>query len=148
MEKITNIISKKQDHFHIVSPESSANNALCQMSCENVDYLVVLDENKSYIGLISEHDIACRVIVANKQIDKTKVKEIMNSSLPMATTEDTVEKCMRLMRQHHVRYLPIFENFHFKGIVSTEDILEEAVLNRMEIFDVDLGKTGRFGTIT
>jgi len=148
MEKITNIISKKQHHFHVVSPESSANDALCQMSCENVDYLVVLDENKSYIGLISEHDIACRVIVAHKEIDNTKVKDIMNRSLPLATTEDTVEKCMKMMHHHHVRYLPVFENFHFKGIVSNEDILEEAVINRMEIFDNEVGRTGRFGTLT
>ena len=148
MEKITNILSKKQPHFHTVSPASSANNALCQMCCENVDYLVVIDDEERYIGLITEHDIASRVIATNKQLGKTKVKDIMNKSLPVATTEDTVEKCMQLMRQHHVRYLPVFENFLFKGIVSSEDILEEAVNNRMEIFDTEIGRSGRFGMLT
>jgi hypothetical protein len=33
------------------------------------------------------------------------------------------------------RYLPVFEIHSFRGIVSSEDILEEAVNNRMEIFD-------------
>jgi len=148
MEKITNILAKKQPHFHSVSPASSANNALCQMSCENVEFLVVIDEDERYMGLITEHDIASGLIACNKQLDKIKVKEIMNMRLPVATTEDTVEKCMQLMQQHHVRYLPVFENFNFKGIVSTEDILDEAVNNRMEIFDTELGKTGRFGVLT
>jgi CBS domain-containing protein len=148
MEKITNILAKKQPHFHTVSPASSANNALCQMCCENVEFLVVIDEDERYMGLITEHDIASGLIASKKQLDKIKVKDIMNMGLPVATTEDTVEKCMQLMQQHHVRYLPVFENFNFKGIVSTEDILDEAVNNRMEIFDAELGKTGRFGVLT
>ena len=148
MEKITNILTKKQPHFHTVSPASSANSALSQMCCENVEYLVVIDDDEQYIGLITEHDIASGVIAANKHLMKTKVKDIMNKRLPVATTEDTVEKCMQLMQQHHVRYLPVFENFHFKGIVSSEDILVEAVNNRMEIFDAEMGRTGRFGVLT
>ncbi len=148
MEKITNILTKKQPHFHTVSPASSANNALSQMCCENVDYLVVIDDDERYIGLITEHDIASGAIAANKQLVKTKVKDLMNSRLPVATTEDTVEKCMQLMHHHHVRYLPVFENFIFKGIVSSEDILDEVVNNRMEIFDTELERTGRFGVLT
>lgn len=118
------------------------------MCCENVDYLVVMDEDDRFLGLITEHDIASGVLATNKKLTKTKVKDIMNKRLPFATTEDTVEKCMQLMRQHHVRYLPVFENFLFKGIVSSEDILEEAVNNRMKIFDTELSGTGRYGMLT
>jgi CBS domain-containing protein len=147
MEKITSILSKKQSHFHTVSPETSVDNALCQMCCENVDYLVVMDEEDRFLGLITEHDIASGVLAANKKLAKTKVKDMMNKRLPFATTEYTVEKCMQLMQQHHVRYLPVFENFSFKGIVSSEDILEEAVNNRMEIFDTEMTRVGRFGML-
>jgi predicted transcriptional regulator len=71
----------------------------------------------------------------------------MNESLPVATTDDTVEMCMQLMRQHNVRYLPVFENFTFRGIVSSEDILEEAVKSRTGIFDTEVHGTGRFGVL-
>jgi CBS domain-containing protein len=148
MEKITNILSKKEPHFHTVSPASSADFALSQMCCENVDYLIVVDEDERYIGLITEHDIARKVMYANKPMKKTTVKDVMNERLPVATTDDTVERCMQLMRQHNIRYLPVFENFSFRGIVSSEDILEEAVNNRMEIFDAELQRSGRFGFIT
>jgi FOG: CBS domain len=67
----------------------------------------------------------------------------MNKGLPAATTDDTVETCMQLMRQHHVRYLPVFEIHSFRGIVSSEDILEEAVYNRMEIFDAVVKRDSR-----
>jgi hypothetical protein len=42
----------------------------------------------------------------------------------------------------------VFENYSFRGIVSTEDILEEAVRNRMDIFDTEMRKAGRFGVLT
>lgn len=148
MEKITNILSKKQPHFHSVSPNTFVSDALSQMSCENVDYLVVIDDEDRYVGLVSEHEIASNLLAVKKSLIKIKVKDIMNQRLPFATSDDTVEKCMRLMQQHHVRYLPVFEGFNFKGIVSSEDILEEAVNNRMEIFDTEIGRTGRFGMLT
>ena len=147
MKKISVILKKKQPHFHTVSPQSSVSDALHQMCCEQVDYLVVIDEDEHYLGLITEHEIASKVIAINKSLVKTKVKETMNQRLPFATSEDTVEKCMRLMQQHRVRYLPVFDGFCFKGVISSEDILEEAVNNRMEIFDAEIGKTGRFGVL-
>jgi len=148
MEKITAILAKKQPHFHTVSPTCSVNDALSQMCCENVEYLVVIDDDEKYLGLITEHDITSGVILAKKHLLKTTVNDIMNKRLPVATTEHTVEKCMQLMNQHHIRHLPVFENFEFKGIVSSEDILNEAVNNRMEIFDTQMDKAGRFGMLT
>ncbi|WP_410971670.1 CBS domain-containing protein, partial [Salmonella sp. SAL4437] len=81
-------------------------------------------DGEKYVGLLTEHDIS-RVVISNKQLKTTKVSDIMNKGLPAAATDDTVERCMQLMRQHHIRYLPVFEIHSFRGIVSSEDILEE-----------------------
>jgi len=105
------------------------------MRCENVDYLVVINDDERFLGIISDHDIATRVVFGRKPLQKTSVKEIMNTRLPVVTTDDTVEKCMRTMHQHNVRFLPVFEGFNFKGIVSSDDIICEVVENRLDIFD-------------
>jgi CBS domain-containing protein len=147
MEKITSILCRKESHFHTISPIDTVANALNQMCCENVEYLVVMDDDDRFMGLVTEHDIATGAVVSNKSLLKTKVMDIMNKNLPLATTEDTVEKCMQLMRQHHTRWLPVFEGFIFKGIVTNEDILDEAVYNRMEIFDARQSRSDRFGMI-
>ena len=59
----------------------------------------------------------------------------MKTRLPVVTTDDTVEKCMKIMRQHSVRFLPVFDGFDFKGVISTDDIIYEVVKNRMDVFD-------------
>ena len=135
MEKITSILNRREPHFHTVSPSSSVIDALQQMRCENVDYLVVINDDERFLGIISDHDIATRVVFGRKPLQKTSVKEIMNTRLPVVTTDDTVEKCLRTMHQHNVRFLPVFEGFNFKGIVSSDDIICEVVENRLDIFD-------------
>jgi CBS domain-containing protein len=135
MEPITSILDRKQMHLHIVSPESLVTDALQQMRSENVDYLVVIDDDGRFLGLLTDHDIATKIIFGRKPLNKTLVREIMNTRLPVVTTDDTVEKCMRTMKQHNVRFLPVFDGFDFKGIVSSDDIIYEVVENRMEIFD-------------
>ena len=146
MEKITSILAKKELHFHTIPSGSTADTALSRMCYENVDYLIVMEDSR-YVGLITEHDITSKAVIRNKQLSKTKVSEVLNNRLPAASTEDTVERCMQLMRQHNVRYLPVFENYSFRGIVSTEDILEEAVNNRMEIFDTAAERESRIAAL-
>jgi CBS domain-containing protein len=135
MEKIASILSRKQSHFNNVSSSSFVSDALFQMSCQNIDYLVVVDENENFAGLLSEHDIATKVMFIDEPLNKTKVRDVMNRHLPHATTDDTVEDCMQLMQRHHIRFVPVFEEFIFAGVISSEDILSEAVYNRLEIFD-------------
>lgn len=148
MEKITLILDKKEPHLHSISPDATAEDALAQMCCENVDYLAVMDEDERFMGLITEHDIVSKVMFPSRSMNQVLVKEIMTDQLPSVTTEDTVERCMQQMRQHQIRYLAVFENFRFRGIVSSDDILDEAVRNRNQIFDTEVSRAGRFGFTT
>jgi CBS domain-containing protein len=135
MERITSILNRKQVHLHTVAANTFVTNALQQMRSENVDHLVVVNDEERFLGLLTDHDIATKIIFGGKSLSKTLVREIMNTRLPVVTTEDTVEKCMRTMKQHNVRFLPVFDGFDFKGIVSSDDIIYEVVQNRMQIFD-------------
>jgi CBS domain-containing protein len=137
MERITLILDRKAAHFHTVSPDCNISDALQQMHCENVDHLVVLDDEDKFLGVLSDHEIANKVLLGKKSLHNTTVREVMNNHLPFATTDDTVEKCMRTMRQHNVKYLPVFEEFDFKGVISSDDIIHEVVANRMKIFDAE-----------
>ena len=83
-----------------------------------------------YRGVLSEHDITVKLMYFSKPLNKIYVQDIMNTGLPVANNEDTLERCMLLMKQFSVRYLPVFDGLIFKGIISSDDIIEEAVFNR------------------
>jgi len=91
MERITLILERKGAHLHTVSAESPITDALQQMRSENVDYLVVLNDTERFLGILTDHDIATKIISGRKPFHKTSVREVMNTRLPVVTTEDTVE---------------------------------------------------------
>ena len=134
MENVMNILIRKQPYFNTISPSSTLGDALSRMSCENTDHLIVM-ENDQFLGVLTEHDITSKVMFNSRPLHQTSVKEMMNTHLPVANSDATVEGCIRLMRQFNVRYVPVFENYHFCGVVSSDDILQEAVYHRDEIFD-------------
>ncbi|HEY1869834.1 MAG TPA: CBS domain-containing protein [Chitinophagaceae bacterium] len=144
MEPITSILQRKEARLYTVSPESYVTDALQQMRSGNVDYLVVINTENRFLGILTDHDIATKIIFGNKPLHKTFVREIMNTRLPVVTTTDTVEKCMRTMQQHNVRFLPVFDGFDFRGVVSSDDIIHEVVENRMEIFDEEEDQSHTF----
>ena len=137
MEKITIILNRKESHFNYISPACSLDEALCRMNCEGTDHLVVMDEDGRFKGVITEHDIASKAVLEKLSLTKNTVRKLVNSNLPIASTEDTVEQCLQLMQRHQVRLLPVFEGFLFKGIITADDILREAASHRAEIFDED-----------
>lgn len=137
MENVTVLLDKKQSHFNKISPDCTISDALCRMSCQHTDYLIVMDDDERFLGLLTEHDIASKTIFNNRSITLTKVNQMMNTRLPVADADSTVEDCMRLMKRFHVRYLPVFKNLNFIGVVSSDDIIQEAVSHRLQIFDTE-----------
>jgi signal-transduction protein with cAMP-binding, CBS, and nucleotidyltransferase domain len=135
MENVTVLLARKQSHFNKISPSCTISDALCRMSCQNTDYLIVMDEDERFLGLLTEHDIATKTVFNNRSITLTKVNQLMNTRWPVADAEDTVEDVMLTMSRYNVRYVPVFKNLNFLGVVSCDDILQEAVSHRNAIFD-------------
>ncbi|MBK5273129.1 MAG: CBS domain-containing protein [Bacteroidia bacterium] len=135
MKKVTAILDRKQSHFKTVSPLLTIRDALNKMNCENTDHLIVMDDDENFLGIITEHDIMSKSLSAKIPNSEMQVSQIMNTHFPVAFIEDSVQTCMQSMQQYHVRILPVFDGHVFKGVVTADDILYEAVWNHNEIFD-------------
>ncbi|MBC7422624.1 MAG: CBS domain-containing protein, partial [Ferruginibacter sp.] len=46
-----------------------------------------------------------------------------------------VERCMQLLNIHKTRYLIVFDDNEFKGVVTINDVLREALENKEMVFD-------------
>jgi CBS domain-containing protein len=135
MEKVTSVLAHKHHSFNHVLPSTNLRDALFRMNCENADYLIVMDNDDRFLGILSDREVTSKVIYSRKPIENILVGDVMNTKLPVVDADDTVESCIRLMNQFKVRYLPVYDNFTFCGIVSSDDILKEAISSRAEIFD-------------
>lgn len=113
---------KSQDVWH-VSPEACVYDAIEMMAHKHVGALLVVSEGQ-LLGVVSERDYARKVILEGKSSKQTQVKEIMASPAICVTPEQTVENCMRIMTDKHIRHLPVVEDGSILGVVSIGDLVK------------------------
>lgn len=126
MTCLTKILETKYPFFNTTSQHHLLTDALYQMCCENVEYLIVL-EGDQFIGLLSEHDIAQKILFAHKPLAELTVGALMNRKLPLANATDSIEEVMQLLDRYNTRYMAIYDGLIFKGVVSENDLLKNAV---------------------
>ncbi|NWB64219.1 CBS domain-containing protein, partial [Pseudomonas sp. F1002] len=63
----------------------------------------------------------------------TKAHEIMNSPVITVDTHQTVETCMTIMTDRHLRHLPVVENGELLGLLSIGDLVKEAIAEQADL---------------
>jgi predicted transcriptional regulator len=100
--------------------------ALTIMKTENLSYVVVMQDG-NYLGIMSERDYTHKIKLQGKKSETTTVKDIMSSDYPVVGYEEDLQRCMVLMNVYKTRYLPIFEEMSFQGILTMNDLMREVI---------------------
>jgi signal-transduction protein with cAMP-binding, CBS, and nucleotidyltransferase domain len=129
MEQVADLLTRIYPQFNTAISNCLVSDALYQMCSENVDYLIILENNK-FQGIITDHDIASRILFENRPLNQIEVREYMNTSLPVVTPETSLHSCMKLMERYNVRHLAIYDQFDFKGVVSSYELMQELLHQR------------------
>ncbi len=135
MRTVANIFNRKGRHNITITPDSTVLQALKIMSEKNIGSVIVMDNDGHYCGLATERDYARKVILLGRSSGDTKVSEIMLEHLPRVTPDHTLDECMGIMSAHNIRYLPVFSNNEFYGVISVLDIVKETILAQQETID-------------
>lgn len=129
MEQVADLLTRIYPQFNTTAANCLVSDALYKICSENVDYLIILEDNK-FMGIITDHDITSRILFENRPLNQIEVREYMNTSLPVVTPETSLHNCMKLMDRYNVRHLAIFDQFDFMGVVSSYELMQEALHQR------------------
>jgi signal-transduction protein with cAMP-binding, CBS, and nucleotidyltransferase domain len=134
MRSVANILQNKQPVFNFIEPDAKVIEGLQLMNSVNLSYLIV-KHNDTFHGIFSERDYSRNVILKGLHSDTCTIKEVMSTNLPIVGMQDTAEKCMEMFNSHKTRYLLVFDDTEFKGVITINDILREAIENKEMVFD-------------
>ena len=123
---VRQLLETKGYEIHSILPDEMVYDAITCMNEKNVGALLVI-ENDTLIGIISERDYTRKIILQNRSSRETPVKDIMTSKVLYMTPTQTVEECMALMSKHHIRHLPVVDNDKPIGILSALDVMENII---------------------
>jgi CBS domain-containing protein len=86
---------------------------------------VVVVENGGVAGIITDRDIAVRVVAQGLDPDATRVDEVATMRPVTLTVDQTVEDAIRLVRAQDVRRIIVLQDGRAAGIVSLGDLAIE-----------------------
>jgi CBS domain-containing protein len=126
MKSIRQLLQDKRGGLCTIGPDATVFDALKLMAEKNIGALLVV-KNDKLVGIISERDYARKVILHGKSSRDTPVREIMTERAVCVQPDNTVEECMALMTDKHVRHLPVIENEKLIGVLSIGDLVKETI---------------------
>ena len=83
-------------------------------------------------GIISERDYARKVILRGRSSADTPVRDIMSSPVLTVSLDTSVQGCMQLMTDRHVRHLPVIDAGRVIGMVSIGDLVKAVIAEQRQ----------------
>lgn len=134
--KITDTIGsvlKRKGNVKILSiaPEQSVFEAIGVMAQHDIGALLVISGDK-LLGILSERDYARKCALLGHQSRETLVSEIMTPEVRAVGPLHTVDECMTIMTDHHIRHLPVIDCEKVVGLVSIGDLVKWVISDQAQ----------------
>jgi CBS domain-containing protein len=84
-------------------------------------------EGDRLVGVLTDRDIAVRVVAEGRDPEQVKVTEVASRDLVTLDPQQDLDEALRLMAQHQVRRLPVVEeDGRLVGVVAQADVAQQA----------------------
>ena len=122
MKLVKHLLDSKGRGIISIVPDASVLDAIKLMADKLVGSLLVM-QGDELVGIFTERDYARKVIIKGRSSQSTEVGEIMTPDLFSATSDMTVDQCMKLMTDHKIRHLPVVDDGAVTGVLSIGDLV-------------------------
>ncbi|KAK7302266.1 hypothetical protein RJT34_13151 [Clitoria ternatea] len=113
-------------------PETTTIYEACRrMAARRVDALLLTDSNALLCGILTDKDIATRVIAKEVTLDDTPVSKVMTRNPVFVLSETLAAEALQKMVQGKFRHLPVVENGEVLALLDIAKCLYDAIA-RME----------------
>jgi CBS domain-containing protein len=126
MKTVKQILRDKGSQVLSIQPDALVYDALKLMAEKDVGALLVLEKGR-LVGIISERDYARKVVLKGRSSLDIPVRDIMIERVMFVRPEQTVDECMALVTEKHVRHLPVLVGDRVVGIVSIGDLVKASI---------------------
>ena len=86
-------------------------------------YIIITEKGKP-TGMIASKDIVTKVVAKGKDLDKTPVRDAMNSPLVAIDPDEDLLKASEMMHKQGVRRLAVVKGGIIYGVITSGDIAQ------------------------
>ena len=122
MATVQEILSNKGLQILSIGGSESSLDAAMLMNTHKVGSLLVM-EDRSVIGIITERDLLERVLVARRDPADTLVRDVMTEEVLCCQPHTSIEEARSVMKNRRVRHLPVVDDDgQLHGMISIGDL--------------------------
>jgi CBS domain-containing protein len=129
MRTVQQLLDEKGHDIQSIHPDDSVFDAIQKLANANIGSLIVVEDDRP-VGIFTERDYARNVILKGKSSPTTKVRDIMTTRVVYARPEQTVEQCMAVMTDKHIRHLPVLRDEKLIGMISIGDLVKSIIADQ------------------
>jgi CBS domain-containing protein len=130
MATVKQLMNTKTDGTnYTIDGNDSVFNALEIMAEANISAVMVTEGDK-IAGIFTERDYSRKCELKGLSAKNTSVRNLMTEKMFTVTPETSMDQCMGLMKQHHIRHLPVIEDDKMVGMVSMRDVVDVLISER------------------
>jgi trk system potassium uptake protein TrkH len=116
------ILSNLSHRLVILDEKIDVPTAVKLMHSEKAETLIIRNNSKDFIGIVTKHDIIEKVVIKGGSPNQIQLKSIMSSPIIAISSKANVRDALELMNLNSIKRLPIIDNGHMLGIVTLEDL--------------------------
>ena len=128
----------------VLKPSSSVLEAARAIEKNNIGAVIVQDDRR-VVGLVTDRDLAVRVLGRGLDPRTTTLADVMTSPVATLSPTDSQSDAIWLMQQRNIRRIPLVEADRIVGIVTLDDLLldEAAPLDQLAaVVEAQIGAGG------
>jgi CBS domain-containing protein len=131
MRKVSHILQGKDAKVVTVPQEAPVLEVIRLMAEHHIGSVLVM-RGGDLIGIATERDYARKVILQGRSSSDTPVHLIMSSPVRCVTPDTTVNDCMEIMTELHVRHLPVKDGGGVVGMISIGDLVKAVIEDQQQ----------------
>jgi CBS domain-containing protein len=132
MRTVQQMLDAKPSQIFSVTEDSSVLSGLQYMMERNISALLIV-ENDVLTGIFTERDYARKIILHGKSSAETPIKEVMTADPITVLPKDSIDLCMKIMTDKHIRHLPVMAaNGKLLGMVSIGDVVKFIIADQKQ----------------
>lgn len=135
MLNVAHVLKRKtEQQIYTIHPDATVLDAISLMADKGIGALVVVDADQ-VVGILSERDYARKVALMERSSQQTRVADIMTSKVLTVERKTSIDSCLNLMTDKHLRHLPVVENGELLGLVSIGDLVKGVIEQQQSLID-------------
>ncbi len=134
MGKVKNILDVKGRSVFSVEPTVMVLHAIELMCEKNIGGLLIV-ENGSLVGIFTERDYARKLILKGKSSKDTPIGELMTPNPFTVSSDSSIDDCMKMMTDRHIRHLPVVDDSKLIGMISIGDVVRQVIDEQKSIIE-------------